>query len=363
MKNYLILTFLLSISLNAIISQDVTISIANSTLTGNTWSFDVYANSLPGYTANAANWSTMNVRMDIAAPSGISISFLSATFNSTYASSVGGTNSVPGSPPVGSIEMGITIDRNSNLADLPSTQVYLGSWTFNFSNSIPGSNLATPRPNAVSSGSFYVTYGDALTRRPFNLPTAFPLPISIKSFTAVKDGERSSRLDWTSSSEINSDYIGIERSDDGTEWTTLGQVKAAGNSNTDVEYQYIDRNIPLNRTNNQVYYYRLKLVDLDGRFKYSDIRGVNFDGAKFEALTLYPNPAAQFINVDMSGLDTRDGDISLHIYDMAGKEVLTKPILGAGIEPVEIKHLTGGTYHVMVTQGDTQYHKKFIKID
>ncbi|MEZ4911427.1 MAG: T9SS type A sorting domain-containing protein [Saprospiraceae bacterium] len=359
---FIIFSFACIYSLSA--QNHITVEIVNKEIgiDNLSWTFDLQLTATATYITPNDQFTGVTVRFDAAVGSNI-ISGGSVSLVPTYAASGGVQISVPGSPPTGSSELGIQISRNSATnSDLPiGIPTIVGTFTINFSSPVDPSSLVTPRNLTDSSGSFWAN--SSAGSRPFNLPSAFPLPITIKTFTAVKDGERSARLDWTSSSEINSDYIDIERSTDGSDWITLGQVKAAGNSSTEVAYQYFDRNIPINRTDNQIFYYRLKLVDLDGKYTYSDLRGVNFEGTRSDGLALYPNPTAHLLNADLSGLNLSDGDILLKIYDNLGKVVLDKPILGAGIEPLDVSHLTGGTYNVSVTQGDIQFQKRFIKID
>ncbi len=229
-------------------------------------------------------------------------------------------------------------------------------------------DLLSPDPN----GGLYLYYRTALqvcNANGFedNLINTAPnvaLPIDIKTFSATKDGDRNARLDWSTSLEINSAYFGIERSTDGKSWEVLDRVIAAGNSNTEQFYEYVDRDLPLKRSKDQIFYYRLQLVDLDGRYKYSDIRGVNFGKENTnKVISLYPNPAVQMVNLDLSGMDLETGAIYLRVTDMQGRNMIDKTILGNGIEPIEVTQLPAGTYNVAVSQGTTLHQKQFIKID
>jgi hypothetical protein len=170
--------------------------------------------------------------------------------------------------------------------------------------------------------------------------TSAPLPITIKTFSATKDGERSSRLDWT----------------------TVGQVKAAGNSNRDIDYIYYDRSLPMARSIDNIFYYRLRLTDLDGQYKYSETRGVNM--GRLEGLvSIYPNPATDIINVDLTDMDLHEGIIHLSVYDNTGKAIISKEVNGAGIEPIQASNMAAGTYNVVVKQGDTTHRKQIIVVN
>lgn len=249
----------------------------------------------------------------------------------------------------------------------PNQTYEIGQFTFNnfvgtldvtmYSANQSGSSWNGTSMTKINSGN-----PDNLVSWPVNQSVA--LPINIKTFSVVKDGERNAQLDWTTSSEINSDFFGIERSSDGLSWDEIAKVDAAGNSTTERQYAYLDSNLPLNRDQNQVFYYRLRLVDIDGQYKYSDVRGVNFRSVVTDLnVTLYPNPATQWVNIELAGLDMDNGDVQLNIFDMSGRQMIHKPILGNGIEPVDVAQLPAGVYQVSIAQGSTQFQKQFIKID
>lgn len=362
MKNilFIILTFFSGLSFG----QDINITFENRDLIGNTWTFDLVAQILPSYSSNN-NWSTMNVRTNIAIPAGVTIQVASPGIGlHPSVSSADGQTTFGGGSVANTLKYAVALDRaNSSLPDLqPNTTVTLATFTVTFTAAVPNTNLVTPRPFGATAQSFWTRLGDP-TALPFGLPAAFPLPIKLRSFSAVKEGERASRLDWVSSSEINSDYFGIERSQDGSIWENIGQVQAAGDSNEDIVYQYIDRKLPNFRNGNNIFYYRLKMTDLDGKFKYSDVRGVNFGKSSESTFSVYPNPTTQLVNVDLSGLDLADGEVTLAVYDMNGRSLINKSILGNGIELIEMHQYPAGTYNVVVQQGDNLQHKKIIKID
>lgn len=340
----------------------ITLTIENREVASNnlSWTFDLVATANSNYSApNDNNWSGMSVRFDLAVGSS-NITGGNTTINSTYALNGSIITSVPGTLPAGSSELGISATRNGQ-TDLPiGTPVTIGTYTINFSSPVDATNLVTPRTTTGTSGSFWSN--PISGSRPFNLPAPFPLPITIKTFSATKDGERSSRLDWTSSSEINSDYIGIERSTDGEDWTTVGYVKAAGNSNRDIDYIYYDRSLPMARSIDNIFYYRLRLTDLDGQYDYSETRGVNM--GRLEGLvSIYPNPATDIINVDLTDMDLHEGIIHLSVYDNTGKAIISKEVNGAGIEPIQASNMAAGSYQVVVKQGDTTHRKQIIVVN
>ena len=111
-----------------------------------------------------------------------------------------------------------------------------------------------------------------------------PLPVTLTDFTARLD-KSSVRLDWTTASEINSDYFGIERSTDGLTYEPLARSKAAGDTQAAQYYLYIDEGVT-NRLAGIVYY-RLHLVDFDGSSEYSPVVAVSLEGER--PLLVYAN--------------------------------------------------------------------------
>jgi parallel beta-helix repeat protein len=116
-----------------------------------------------------------------------------------------------------------------------------------------------------------------------------PLPVKLLSFTAYKD-KSAHRLNWTTATEQNVSHFEIEASSDpAMAFKTIGNVRAAGNSNTPKYYDFTNQ--PINQSTNQpIYYYRLKMIDFDGSFEYSNSISIKEDG-KQVAITAFPNPS------------------------------------------------------------------------
>lgn len=191
-----------------------------------------------------------------------------------------------------------------------------------------------------------------------------PLPIKLATFHAKKLNEKSVQLDWTTSLEINSDYFAIERSKDGRNWTEIGTVAAAGNSNDLRKYDFLDDLLPIsNRNNLNTLYYKLRLVDQDGKFVYSDIRVVHLNAFSSDHnFVIYPNPSLQFFNIDLTNIDASQDALQLKVYDMIGKLVVDKPILGGGIALLDMGDHPSGLYQVKIIQGGKTYQSKISKI-
>ena len=91
------------------------------------------------------------------------------------------------------------------------------------------------------------------------------LPITLLSFTGKSLTNTTNLLEWITSTEINNDYFTLERSSDAQNFSAIGIVNGAGNSNISLNYNFIDDS-PLKGIN----YYRLKQTDFDGVFSYSN---------------------------------------------------------------------------------------------
>ena len=191
-----------------------------------------------------------------------------------------------------------------------------------------------------------------------------PLPITLTTFKANKINESDVKLDWNTSSEINSDYFAIERSQNGRDWTETGTVGAAGNSTVPLAYTFYDH-VPelIKRSNDNTLYYKLRMVDLDGKETYSDIRVVHLGKSYSDhGFAIYPNPSTQFFNVDLTDTDATHGDLTLHVFDILGKRIIEKKVLGGGIELLDMQGQPTGLYHVTITQGYKVFQGRISKI-
>ena len=141
------------------------------------------------------------------------------------------------------------------------------------------------------------------------------LPIDLTSFTA-EPKEDHVLLKWTTASEENNDHFDVERSSDGVQFNAIGSLIGSGTSATAAQYMLPDR-APLNGLN----YYRLKQVDLDGQFEYSDI-STAFFRQKNGPLTMVPNPGNSSVRVL---LPQKAGAMIVQVIDATGRVVLAVP--------------------------------------
>ena len=123
---------------------------------------------------------------------------------------------------------------------------------------------------------------DSVSVPVFVLPAGV-LPLTLLTFTVNKSGDNVA-LSWKTASEINVSRIEIEHSSNSRNWLAIGSVAAQNNnSNT---YNFV-HTVPVNGNN----YYRLKMIDRDGKFVLSDVRMVRFDDGNANKMVLVPNPS------------------------------------------------------------------------
>ena len=157
-----------------------------------------------------------------------------------------------------------------------------------------------------------------------------PLPVELLSFSAGCD-QNSVKLNWTTASETNNDYFTIERSTDTRNWNFIGTVSGAGNSNSRINYTYIDKN-PLSGS----YYYRLKQTDYDGKSEtFSPVAVICGGMTDGQGISYYPTPFTSEIMVNLSNVDFKNAVI--RVYDMLGNMVFEKNLTAADAESQTIK--------------------------
>lgn len=346
----------------------IQIDLINKSVNSNVWNFTVQATALPSYTGDYNNWSSMNIRFDLLLPTGVTVTTVSGTLLSGVPSGMTGAfqNSVPGLPtnqnPNYNSEFGLFFDRSISVPDLiiGVPQIW-GTIGVTFSNNVNNADIYDQRDVLGTAGSFYVTMEEPSIQRSFASQGPKTLPIKLLNFEVEKvQNDVASLLTWSTSSEINSDYFNIERSLDGNKWETIGKVDAAGNSNRQNNYKFLDENLKLDREEN-IFFYRLKMLDLDGEYKYSEIRNILFANDK-NIVQVFPNPTKDVFNLDLSVLDNNKGEITIIVIDQAGRNVLVKKEVDNSLQTISLKDLPVGNYNVIVKQNEDVYLNKIVKI-
>ncbi|MEI9943340.1 MAG: T9SS type A sorting domain-containing protein [Chitinophagaceae bacterium] len=166
------------------------------------------------------------------------------------------------------------------------------------------------------------------------------LPLTLTNFTASKQINHS-LLNWQTASEQNTKDFIIERSANGNNYVSLGTIAAAGNSTSTRNYFFTDNN-PISGAN----YYRLKMVDIDGHFKYSDIRVLNFGNDVNNIILTYPNPAKDKLTV--TGIEA---GMQLRLMNNVGQQ-LTNILSTGNTMQVDVSKYASGIYILQIVSKD-----------
>ncbi|MCW3120004.1 MAG: Kelch repeat type 2-containing protein [Chitinophagaceae bacterium] len=190
------------------------------------------------------------------------------------------------------------------------------------------SNKPGARRTAVSwidaSGNFWLFGGDgydAGTVGPGRLNDLWTisflvLPVKYESFTATKSNE-TVLLKWVTLQEFSSSRFEIEHSTDGIHYSRIAVVAAAGNSTDRTSYEYI-HSTPAPGAN----YYRLKQIDIDDKFEYSEVRKVNFEGGSALTVSVLGNPFQSGLSFSVSSF--KNDNAVLQLNDVTGRSIWTK---------------------------------------
>lgn len=165
--------------------------------------------------------------------------------------------------------------------------------------------------------------------------TTIALPIELKNFSASVINNRSVALQWRTSSEANSDYFEVEKSDDNQFFYSLGRITAAGNASTEKSYSFTDATIT---TLNKPVFYRLRLVDKDGKFKLSNVVSVKLNGNKNFVENVYPTIVNTNMLVTAEIVSDKTQPVQIQLIDANGRLLkLIKDQLVSGNNVVGIR--------------------------
>jgi len=167
-----------------------------------------------------------------------------------------------------------------------------------------------------------------------------PLPVTWLYFRG-KTVSKDNLLDWATASEQNTKHYEVERSLNGTSFSRIGIVHAAGNSNQTNTYQYTDHDI--DRLNSEYMFYRLKQVDIDGKFNYSNVVRLRYNEKNISGSIVYPNPTPGLVTI-LVGDHALVGTIA-YLYDINGR-LLDNIKIAANSQQVNLSRYVNGVYYI-----------------
>jgi len=192
-------------------------------------------------------------------------------------------------------------------------------------------------------------------------PSLFPfaaLPVELTSFTGWNQGAVN-QLNWITASEKNTQKFEVEKRTSVASWTTVGEKAAAGNSNRALSYDFSDNNPVLGNN-----YYRLKIIDFDGTFSYSNIVNIAIDEVVVNSfVNVYPNPTNRELNVEIQATSIYETKVAA--YDVLGKKVFDKTVTvskGLNKLQLDVAAFAKGTYVLQFADTTGKIHTtKFVK--
>ncbi|HEY8688053.1 MAG TPA: T9SS type A sorting domain-containing protein [Chitinophagaceae bacterium] len=184
--------------------------------------------------------------------------------------------------------------------------------------------------------------------------TAFPLPVNLLSFTAALQNN-TTKLQWQTTGESTS-FFKIERSNDGRNFTNIGELPSLINSSAQKNYLFTDAQ-PLHGMN----FYRLKMMDANGGFTYSKVVAVKMN-ENTVIMKIFPNPATDLIQIQIPS--SQNEKITLQITDAGGKTIKQENVTSNGttlFTSVDVTTLQKGGYFLSIKTNSGTQVQKFIK--
>ena len=174
------------------------------------------------------------------------------------------------------------------------------------------------------------------------------VPVELTSFTASVNPLGQAILKWVTATEINNRAFEIERRKENSDFVLIGFVEGKGTTTERQEYTFIDKNITAGK-----YYYRLKQIDFDGTFEYSNEIEVDAAPVSFSLEQNYPNPFNPSTKISYS--IPYKSFVSLKVYDQLGTKVaeLVQEEKEAGKYEIDFKasNLSSGIYFYKIQAG------------
>ena len=185
--------------------------------------------------------------------------------------------------------------------------------------------------NSITSATF-TSFSDFALASTSADPATNPLPVTLISFSAVRQASGTVKIEWATASEQRSAYFEVQRSLDGRSFTSIETVPASGTSTQAHQYSSFDNTVLANQL-----YYRLRQVDTDNTATYSPT--VTLAGLT-PRFVLYPNPTQDHLTIALAAGQT------VQVFDLAGYLVQTTTLSSSG--QLDVSALPAGTYMLRV---------------
>lgn len=227
-----------------------------------------------------------------------------------------------------------------------SVVIFLGGSLAGTGNSsetlrIDGVNKFWGHDDGTILGPAYANKTSGISPNGFTMGS-ITLPVKFIGFS-VSLQDHNAMIQWATAEEINSSYFEIQRSDNGSDWKTIANVTAAGNTTLTQSYSYTDKNLI-----GKVLYYRIKQVDIDGKFIITPVRMLKNENGNADVSVV--GASNNSIYLQFSG--QIKSNVTVRLTSMSGQivsqQMLNEP-LGQVLFPVQ--NTMKGIYVVSVTDG------------
>jgi len=178
-------------------------------------------------------------------------------------------------------------------------------------------------------------------------PDGNTLPITLTAFSVISTQKGIAKIAWQTSSETNASHFNVQRSFNGSYFTTIAKQQAIGNSSVTSTYSYIDNY----ENNSNILYYRLQKVDHDGTSNYSNVVKIDINTTMLATLNCYPNPMINnLLTVDVAQIVT--APILYKIVSLNGQLVKQGFILQRQ-QLINCTDMPKGNYFIKLATGQT----------
>ena len=193
----------------------------------------------------------------------------------------------------------------------------------------------------------------------YQAPVQSPLPVVLSSFTAKKSSSQV-LLNWITDIEKDVSHFVVEKSLNGKDYTDAGIIFTESNSAVRKEYAFKDE---LKNITSGLVYYRLKIVDLDGKYERSAVRIIRVaEDNTAGSITVYPNPVVSDIRITLSNT-WQDRGVNIQVMNTNGQSVMQIANARPGqTETINVSSLTAGMYMVRVSNGIETAIQRFVKV-
>ncbi len=222
----------------------------------------------------------------------------------------------------------------------PNQSYVIMTTTGSFSGSFANANLPAGYTITYNQQTISVSKGQGT------------LPAVWGAFELATVNGKSIDLKWNTLQEENTSYFEIEHSKDGAVFTPIARIQAAGNSSLEITYRFTHHKPLLNAAN----YYRIKLVDLDGKISYSVVKLLKLKQGT-SAVRMLANTVSDNLQIQ-----TLTNNLQVTVIDMTGRVFCNKLLAGNGLQTLNTAALAKGMYKLVVhSNGRVLQTESFIK--